>query len=115
LPSPNGAFFISCEFTDAITIKKADGSLLDSHVFVSGFAIDSEAWAPDSTGVVVLTRRTKTDFYSPRGMLRLFSGHPIELTTYRMFLLSPQDKYVKEIPVLRRSLEGAWAAVGWMK
>src|SRR5260370_29057590 len=27
LPSPNGAFFISCEFTDAITLQKADGSL----------------------------------------------------------------------------------------
>jgi hypothetical protein len=115
LPSPNGAFFISCEFTDAITIKNADGSLLDSHAFVPGFAIDSAAWAPDSSAVVVLTKRTKTDFYTPRGMLRLFSGHPIQLTTYRIFLLSPQDNHVKEIPVLRRSLEGAWAAVGWVK
>ena len=115
LPSPNGAFFISCESSDAITVKKADGSLLNSHVFVPGSVTYSEAWAPDSSAVVVLTKKTHTDFYSPRGMLRLFSGHPIELTTYRVFLLSPQDDHVKEIPVLRRSLEGAWAAVGWVK
>ena len=115
VPSPNGAFFISCDFTDAITVKKADGSLLDSHVFVPGSGIDSGAWAPDSSAVVVLTKRTRTDFYSPRGFLRLFSGHPIELTTYRLFLLSPQDNHVKEIPVLTRSLEGAWAAVSWVK
>jgi hypothetical protein len=44
-----------------------------------------------------------------------FRGHPIELTTYRIFLFSPQDDHVKEIPVLTRSLEGAWAAVGWVK
>ena len=115
LPSPSGAFFISCEFTDAITVKKADGSLVDSHVFVPGAEIDSEAWAPDSSAIAVLTKKTKTNFYTPRGMLRLFSGHPIELTTYRVFLLSPQNDHVKEIPVLTRPLEGAWAAVGWVK
>jgi hypothetical protein len=115
LPSPNGAFFISCELTDAITVKQADGSLLNSHVFAPGSGIDSEAWAPDSSAIVVLTRRTRTDFYSPRGFLRLFSGHPIELSTYRVFLFSPENDHVKEIPVLTRSLEGAWAAVGWVK
>lgn len=45
LLSPNGAFFISCDFTDAITVKNADGSLLNSHVFVPASRIDSQAWA----------------------------------------------------------------------
>ena len=120
LPSPDAAFAISCDslpgsLPSAITVTRADGSLLDSHGFSLGFSIDYVAWAPGSSAVAVLAKRTRTDLYTPRGMLRLFSGHPIELTTYKVFLVAPQDHLLKEIPVPTHSLEEAWAAVDWVK
>jgi hypothetical protein len=76
-----------------------------------GWAVGGVVWGGDSDFVAVLLKHERTDL-SPLGLLSMSSGHPIQLETFKVTLLSKNLDHQLELPVVRKDSLG-WARIDW--
>jgi hypothetical protein len=76
-----------------------------------GWAVGGVIWGGNSDFVAVLLEHERTDL-SPLGLLSMSSGHPIQLDTFKVTLLSRNLDHQLELPVVRKDSSG-WARINW--